>query len=114
MQHTTAMPIRPSAKRPCTIWGSQAFASSASGRCAISVGAVVLLTDGEPYGGTITKRDEIVRAVTRMNHLRRVSIHCVSVSRFLIDNAFLKELSDACYRARYREKRRAKPSEEMV
>ncbi len=59
--------------------------------------AIYFLTDGAPFGGTITSPPEIVEAITRLNRVRRESIYSIGIgvgppgSPF---EAFLKALAE--------------------
>ena len=56
--------------------------------------AIYFLTDGAPAGGKITRPDEIVNVISKINRLRRVTINCIGIGvndvRF---ESFLKTLS---------------------
>lgn len=41
--------------------------------------AVYFLTDGAPAGGKITRPDEIVNVISRMNRVRRMTINCIGI-----------------------------------
>ena len=49
-----------------------------------------LLSDGAPGAGKYTAPADITRAVRRVNQVRRVAIHCVSVGT---DSQLLKDLA---------------------
>ncbi len=51
---------------------------------------VFLLSDGAPGVGRYTARDDILRAVRRINQTRRIRIHTIAVG---MDSALLKELA---------------------
>ena len=55
------------------------------------VDTIYLLTDGTPYGGSLPNTGDILREISRINSVRHVVIHCVSVGQ---DSAFLQRLAE--------------------
>ncbi|MCH2104636.1 MAG: HEAT repeat domain-containing protein [Planctomycetes bacterium] len=55
------------------------------------VDTIYLLTDGTPYGGSLPNTGDILREISRINSVRHVVIHCVSVGQ---DSAFLQSLAE--------------------
>ena len=55
------------------------------------VDTIYLLTDGQPYGGALPNAGDILREVGRLNSVRHVVIHCISVGR---DSGFLQNLAE--------------------
>jgi Mg-chelatase subunit ChlD len=45
------------------------------------VDTIFLLSDGAPGLGRYVATDDILRAVRRLNQIRRIAIHCISVGR---------------------------------
>jgi HEAT repeat protein len=54
------------------------------------VDTIYLLTDGQPFGGVMPKSGDILREIERINSVRHVIIHCISVGT---DSGFLKKLA---------------------
>jgi len=54
------------------------------------VDTLYVLTDGQPVGGVLPKTGDILREIGRLNSVRHVVIHCVSVGR---DSTFLQKLA---------------------
>ena len=55
------------------------------------VDTIFLLSDGVPGVGTYVAKDDILRAVKRLNQTKRVAIHAVSIGR---DSALMRELAE--------------------
>jgi hypothetical protein len=55
------------------------------------VDTLYVLTDGQPYGGAMPNTGDILREVHRINQVRHVVIHCISVGR---DSTFLAKLAE--------------------
>ena len=54
------------------------------------VDTIFLLSDGMPHSGKFVAQSDIVREVRRINELKRITIHCVSLGR---DSTLLKRLA---------------------
>ena len=54
------------------------------------VDSIFLLSDGEPSLGEFTEMRDILRETEKLNRLRRITIHCISVGR---DSRLLKRLA---------------------
>jgi hypothetical protein len=62
--------------------------------------AVYFLTDGAPFGGKVTRPDQIVTVITKLNRLRRMTINTIGIGVGASGNvfdAFLKALADNNY-----------------
>ncbi|HEV3020807.1 MAG TPA: VWA domain-containing protein [Pirellulales bacterium] len=62
--------------------------------------AVYFLTDGEPYGGKITKPDEIVSVIGKLNRARRMTINTIGIGveqPGSVFDRFLKSLAEQNY-----------------
>jgi hypothetical protein len=64
--------------------------------------AIYFLTDGEPYGGKITKPDEIVATIGKLNRGRRMTINSIGIGVSqpgTVFDSFLKSLAEQNYGA---------------
>lgn len=62
--------------------------------------AVYFLTDGAPFGGKVTRPDQIVTVITKLNRLRRMTINTIGIgvgANGNVFDAFLKALADNNY-----------------
>jgi hypothetical protein len=62
--------------------------------------AIYFLTDGAPFGGKITNPPDIIRAITRLNQFRRMTINSLGIGVGPPGNAFdsfLSTLADQNY-----------------
>ncbi len=62
--------------------------------------AIYFLTDGAPYGGKVTQPAAIVTLITKLNRLRRMTIHSIGIGAGREGNvfdAFLKTLAASNY-----------------
>jgi hypothetical protein len=62
--------------------------------------AIYFLTDGAPFGGKVTRPDQIVTVITKLNRLRRMTINSIGIgvgANGNVFDAFLKALADANY-----------------
>lgn len=62
--------------------------------------AIYFLTDGAPFGGKVTRPDQIVTVITKLNRLRRMTINSIGIgvgANGNVFDAFLRTLADANY-----------------
>ncbi len=62
--------------------------------------AIYFLTDGAPFGGKVTRPDQIVTVITKLNRLRRMTVNTIGIgvgANGNVFDAFLKALADNNY-----------------